>query len=109
MASTVAEYRLGMVKKIVFYSSITGTTGISTTYPYDGKIVRVVCMTSGNGGTVTLKGDDNLDLLLGAGAYTSGAGQTLTYIATTGAYVANEILDFEVSTTGAVNCYVYVR
>ena len=119
MTITATENRTGMVKKIDFAWELTttDTTGGSSTYCYDGEVIRVVTSnTLTAGGAITLQDSDGYDVLLGVGALTTGTGYIL---GTTdgsnripGAAIANSALTFGITnmtTGGSGHCIVYVR
>ena len=117
MAISVNEYLSGMVKKVIFsYTALTtGTTSGSTSYYYDGEVIRVIASnTKVESGVIALKDDDGNDLLMGLGTLTTG----VTYFEpTTGGAlnlggISNSKLTLEHTiypTTGSGYVYVYIR
>jgi len=112
MAVTVTEQTYSSVKKIKFTWATTGSTGGTTTYNYDGAVLRVLNYgLATTGGTIVISDEDGYDILMGKGTFTSGE----SFLGTTDvrspiSAIAESPLTCTVSSTGGSGvCVVYVR
>lgn len=106
---TVSEETVGSVKKVVFTwtSSAGGAADATTTYAYNGAILRLITIPdSGTAPTalydITVVDEDGVDVLAGAGADRSAT--ATEQVATTSlGVVANDKLTLHITNAGNAN------
>jgi hypothetical protein len=118
MSVTITEERVGTVKKIKFeiVSAADGSASGTTTYAYDGAVLRFVTVPDG-GATqptdnfdIVLNDADGYDILAGQGANRSNAAAS-TVVASMGA-VATDKISLAASNMGdskGATLYLYIR
>ncbi len=118
MGVTITETRIGTVKKVKFVivSAADGSAAGTTTYTYDGEVLRFVAVPDAaptqptNLFDVALNDADGYDILAGQGANLSNAAPT-TVVASMGAIATNTIT-LAASNMGAATgatLYLYIR
>jgi hypothetical protein len=116
---TISEERLGSVKKITFAwtSTAGGAASKTTSYAYNGEIIRQVTVPGAGGSAptdqydITVTDGDSTDVLMGQGANRSNV-NTEQVLASSLGCVANDTLTLNVSNAGNAKSgtlYVYIR
>lgn len=118
MSVTITEKRHTSVKKVKFVvvSAAGGTASGTTTYAYDGEVLRLVVVPASAGSQPTnafdlvLNDADGYDILAGQGADLSNAAAT-TVVSSLGA-IAGDTITLSATNMGdtkGATVYVYIR